>query len=61
MEDKKAKFLRIYSNIPDNLREDIIVIIDEKTYSWNAAYFEVKNNSKICKKILKELTVTKII
>lgn len=61
MEDKKAKFLRIYANIPDQLREDIIVIIEGKTYTWNAAYLEIKNNSQLSKKILKELIITKII
>ncbi len=61
MDDKKAKFLRIYANIPENLREDIVVVIDEKTYTWNSAYFEIKNNSKLGKKILKELTSIRII
>ena len=61
MEDKKAKFLRVYANVLDNLREDIIVIVDEKTYTWNAAYFEIKNNTELGRKLLKELVVTKII
>lgn len=61
MEDKKAKFLRIYANIPDKLREDIIVVVDGKTYTWNAAYLEIKNNTEFGKKILKELIITKII
>ena len=61
MEDKKAKFLRVYANVPDNLREDIIVIFDEKTYTWNTAYFEIKNDTDLGRKLLKELVVTKII
>lgn len=61
MEDKKAKFLRIYANVPDKLREDIIVLVEDKTYTWNAAYFEINNNTELSKKILKELTITKII
>ena len=60
-EDKRAKFLKVYANVPDNLREDIIVIIDEKTYTWNSAFFEIKNNTELGKKLLKELEVTDLI
>ena len=61
MEDKKAKFLGVYANVPDNLRDDIIVVVDEKTYTWNSAYFEIKNNTKLGQKLLKELIVTELI
>ena len=60
-ENKREKFLKIYANIPDTLREDIIVIIDEKTYTWNIAYFEIKNKTELGEKILKELEVMSII
>ena len=55
MEDKRAKFLRIYPNIPDKLREDILVVVDKKPYTWNTAYIEVKNDTPLGKKILKTL------
>ena len=61
MEDKKAKFLRIYANVPDNLRTDIIVVVDEKTYTWNSAYFEINNNTELGQKLLKELIGTGLI
>jgi UV DNA damage repair endonuclease len=61
MEDKRTKFLRVYANVPDNLREDIIVIVDDKTYTWNTAYFEIKNNTELGRKLLKELIITKLI
>jgi len=54
-EDKKAKFLKIYANVPDALREDIIAIIDKKPYNWNTAFFEIANNSNLGQKILKAL------
>lgn len=60
-EAKKGKFLKIYANIPDNLREDIIAVVEEKTYTWNAAYFEIKNNTLLGEKILKKLETTKTI
>ena len=61
IESKREKFLQIYANLPDNLRKDIIAVINEKTYTWNVAYFEIKNNTKLGRKILKELEITKII
>jgi len=61
IEEKREKFLKIYANIIDNLREDIIVVVDDKTYTWNAAYFEIKNGTELGKKILKKLAITKII
>ena len=62
MEEEKIKFIKIYSKLPDKIRnEDIIVIIDEKPYTWNVAYFEIKNNSSIGRKILKKLKELDII
>jgi hypothetical protein len=60
-EEKREKFLKIYANIPDSLREDIIVVIDEKTYTWNTAYFEIKNKTELGEKVLKELEIIGII
>ncbi len=50
--DDKEKFLKVYSNIPSNIREEIIVVIDDKPYTWNAAYLEVVNDTDLGKKIL---------
>jgi len=55
MEDKIEKFLRVYPNIPANLREDIVVVIDNKTYTWDTAYLEIKENTSLGKKVLKAL------
>jgi nitrogen fixation protein len=56
MVDKKAKFIGIFANIPEKIREeDIIVVVDNKPFTWNSAVIEVKNDSEIGKKILKNL------
>ncbi len=55
MEDKREKFLKVYPNVPEGLREDIIVIVDGKTYNWNTSFFEIKENTKLGEKILKAL------
>lgn len=55
MQHLKENFLKTYSNIPLNLRDEIILVFEDKPISWNVAYIEVKANSEISKKILKEL------
>ena len=48
--------MRIFANIPEKIRgEDIIVVIDQKPYTWNNAMIEVKNDSEIGRKIIKKL------
>ncbi len=54
-EGKRAKFIRVYAGVPENLRRDIVIVIKKKPYTWDAAYLEVKNNSGVGKKILKAL------
>ena len=58
----KAKFLKVYSNLPINLRNDIILVLDEKgPITWNVAYIEINNNTKLGDEILKKLAKFKII
>ena len=61
MKDRRAKFLKAYSQIPETLRDQIIVIIDSKPYNWNSIYFEVKNYTPLSKKILNTLSDMDII
>lgn len=51
----KEKFLKIYANLPEPEREQIIAIVDGKTYSWNVAYNEISNDTLLGKKILKKM------
>ena len=61
MEEERAKFLRIFANIPEDLRNDIIALVDDKTYNWNTAYLEIKDNTTLGKKILKTLEENNIL
>ena len=61
MEDKREKFLKVYADVLDGLRKDIIVIVDGKTYNWNTAYFEIKESTKLGERILKELEELRIL
>lgn len=57
----REKFLKIYANLPLGVREEIVCIVDEKPITWNAAYLEVKANTKIGTEILEQLTNLEII
>jgi len=61
MEDKREKFLKNYAEVPEGLRSDIIVVISGKTYTWDTAYLEIKDDTELGKKILKTLVVVGII
>lgn len=57
----KAKFLKIYANLPLALRKEIILVLDKEPITWNVAYVEVFNNTEKADKILKKLEELKII
>ena len=51
----KERFFKVYANLPLNLREEIIIVIDDKPISWRVAYLEISNNTKLGKRILEKL------
>ena len=51
----KEMFLKVYANLPEPERSQVIAIIDNKPYSWNVAYHEVDQNTPLGEKILKKL------
>lgn len=57
----KEIFLKVYANLPEPERHQVIVIINNKTYSWNVAYNEITNDTELGKKILKKLEDLRII
>ncbi|MBI5635417.1 hypothetical protein HY993_00445 [Candidatus Micrarchaeota archaeon] len=59
--DLKASFLKIYANIPLAFRDEIIVLLDNKPLTWNAAYVEVVNGTRVSQDILRKLNELKII
>ena len=52
----KENFLKAYSNLLADERDEIIVIINGKPYTWNRAYDEVKRDTKLGKMILDKMT-----
>lgn len=60
-EEKREKFLKIYYNLPLMVREEPIYDLDGKPLSWNAAYVEVKDKTRVGEMILNKLSELKII
>lgn len=58
----REKFLKIYANIPINLRKDIILVLEDKgPITWDVAYLEINNNTALGQTILKKLEELRII
>jgi len=53
--EARERFLNIYANLPLNLRNEIVLVLEGEPLTWNAAYIEVKNSTKKGAKILKKL------
>lgn len=56
-----SRFYRIYANIPEKLRAEIIAVIAEKPYTWNSAYLEINNDTELGKRIYDKLIEMEII
>jgi len=56
-----SRFIKVYANLPDKLREQIVVVIDDKPMTWNAAFIEVKNQTLLGKRILEKLEKMEIV
>ena len=50
--DKKALFLKIYANLPQASREEVIAVVDDEPYTWQSARIEIEQNTQIGTKIL---------
>ena len=53
--DRKTKFLQVYANLPFSLRNEIIVVLNDETFTWNSARIEVENDTSKGKEILGKL------
>ncbi len=58
----KAKFLKVYANLPINLREEIILVLPGTgPITWNSAYSEIDNDTRLGQKIFEKLLELKIL
>lgn len=59
--EKEEEFFKVYSNIPIDERNNVVVVVEKQPISWYLAYQEVKNKTKLGYKILKILKDLEII
>ena len=59
--DDFSRFQRIYANLPEKIRDGIVVVVNDKPYSWNAVYVELINNTVLGKEMYKKLIDMEII
>jgi len=61
VEKLRARFLRAYANLPEPERYQVMAVVDEKTYSWSAAYEEITTGTKLGNKILEKMELVGIL
>lgn len=59
--DLKAKFLKVYANLPLGVREEVVIVIDGEPLSWKVAQLEVEQNTKKGEEILVNLNKLQIL
>ena len=58
----KSKFLKVYSNLPVNIRDEVVLVLDkEGPITWNVAYLEIDNETKLSAQIIEKISKMKII
>lgn len=53
--DLRAKFFKIYSNLPLGVRGEVVIVVEGEPLSWKAAKLEVELNTQKGKYILEQL------
>jgi hypothetical protein len=56
-----SRFIKVYAELPPRLKEQIVVVIDDAPMTWNAAYRELRSESKLSKRILEKLIEMEVI
>ncbi|HUY84982.1 MAG TPA: hypothetical protein VMU97_00525 [Candidatus Dormibacteraeota bacterium] len=56
-----SRFINVYANLPARLKDQIVVVIDDKPMTWNAVYLELKEESELGKRILEKLIKMEVI
>ena len=58
----KDRFLKVYANLPLNLRNEVVLVTSETgPVTWNVAFLEINNETKLGELIIEKLIELKII
>lgn len=56
------RFFKVFSNLPLNLRSEVILVLPEYgPITWQVAYLEIKQNTKLGEKIVDKLIQLELI
>lgn len=61
MEALRARFIKVYGDLPFAVRAEVVVVIENSPITWNVAYIEIQNKTEIGDKILSQLEGLEII
>ncbi|MBI3588229.1 hypothetical protein HY995_01490 [Candidatus Micrarchaeota archaeon] len=51
----RSMFVRTYAAVPAKLREEIVVLVDERPFNWNSAFLEIQGRTETGDSILRHL------
>ena len=58
---KKERFYKVYANLPLNLRNEIVAVVNDEPITWRVAKLEIDKSTKIGDLILDKLDSMQII
>jgi len=50
-----SRFINVYANLPDRLRDQIVIVINGEPMTWRAVYLELRKETELGKNILAKL------
>lgn len=57
----KDRFYRIYNNLPLNLREEVVLVLNDEPITWRVARLEIDRDTMLSKVILEKLAALQIV
>ena len=57
----QERFYKVYNNLPLNLRDEVILVINDETITWKVARLEIDQNTELSKTILEKLAALEVI
>lgn len=59
--DLSERFYKVYNNLPLNVREEVVIVVNNEPITWKVAKLEVDQNTALSNEILKKLSNLQII
>jgi hypothetical protein len=59
--DFKERFYKVYNNLPLNLRDEVVLVIQNEPVTWKVARLEVDQDTELSRTILEKLAALGVI